>query len=395
LARTRKKKTRRDTKAALRTVLLFGVLGALLIASLYVLRFLGSDRGRFWVIHDFRQESPVRVSPLVKKAVAEAVKRLAIPGGVRLAEHSAQARPFRSWEVQVSPSYSLLQANMVLSAQMEKTGCEVIDGIEGSTRRGSYVKLVVGVDHFPTDVVYLREGTSRIGEEPRALLAVVIDDFGFQKKALALDFFDLPYPLTIAVLPMYRRSRLYAEEAISRGHEVLLHLPMEPLDYPRKDPGRGAVLVEMSPEQIRATVRRDLSQLPPVRGVNNHMGSLATQDMDVMRVVIEELSRDGLFFLDSFTTPRSVAGELAKEYSVPYLRNELFIDDRTESAERVLRMLKRAKTLALRDGKAIVIGHAHEYTLDALKEFLPDLEEEGIKLVYVSELLPKLVYAYP
>ena len=386
------KKPARDYGAVFRRVVLFAILLAVLVGSLYVLKFLESDRGRFWVVHDFRQESPAILSPMVKSAIEGAASGLALPGGMRLHEHLAQARSLRSWEIQVKPEYSLLQANMVFTAQLAGIGCEVIDGVEGSTRKGDYLRLVAGVDGFPTDIIYLREALQMLEEEPKALLAIVIDDFGFQRKKLVRQFLDLRFPLTVAVLPDYKYSRMYAEEALSKGHEVILHLPMEPIDYPRKDPGRGAILVDMSPDQIRAAIEKALRRLPAVRGVSNHMGSLATQDPNVMTVVLDELNKNELYFLDSYTTPRSVAKEIAADCGTPYLRNRMFIDDGTVSAEEVGKFLNRAKELALRNKKVIVTGHVYEHTLEALEQFLPQLEEEGVKLVTVSELLPKPVF---
>src|SRR4029453_1649683 len=186
------------------------------------------------------------------------------------------------------------------------------------------------------------------------------------------------------------------------GHEVLLHLPMEPEGYPRVKPGPGVILRSQSDAQGAETLESDsatvagaagaetlesdLGTVPGAVGVNNHMGSAATADPRVMRVIARVLAQRGLFFLDSRTTLATVAESTAAEASVRTVARRVFLDDSpTDAAVRaqMRELLRRAR----QEGSAVAIGHPYAATLSVLESELPDLERrEGVRLVRVSEL---------
>ncbi|NLM37886.1 MAG: divergent polysaccharide deacetylase family protein, partial [Firmicutes bacterium] len=147
---------------------------------------------------------------------------------------------------------------------------------------------------------------------PRARVAIIIDDLGFVQEATEA-FWELEIPLTFAVLPWGRYSETHAREAIKRQQEVILHLPLEPLDS-QTDPGPGVLRAGFSPEQLRQQIRANLAAVPGITGVNNHMGSKGTQDRQLMQVLMAELKQAGLFFIDSLTIHSSVAAAVAREY---------------------------------------------------------------------------------
>jgi polysaccharide deacetylase 2 family uncharacterized protein YibQ len=193
-------------------------------------------------------------------------------------------------------------------------------------------------------------------------------------------------PVAGAVLPGLAHSAASARALSEGGKQVLLHLPMEPQGFPRVRPGPGVILRTQSDGEIVQTLEADLATVPGASGVNNHMGSAATADPRVMRAVARVLSHRGLFFVDSRTTDASVAERTAGEESVPSARRRVFLDDvATEAAvkERLDEALERART----EGSAIAIGHPYPATLAVLERELPKVEEKGVRLVKVGELV--------
>ena len=223
------------------------------------------------------------------------------------------------------------------------------------------------------------------GDEP--LLAIVIDDWGYGWQA-ARDFLDFDRPLTVAVLPHLPLSRSQADEAHARGHQVILHLPMEPLAE-QWDLGQGAVTTVMTSEEIHVDVQEALAAVPHVSGVNNHMGSKATADSRVVADVLAAVKSTGLFFLDSRTTAASVVPAVAREMGVPVLVNDRFIDPDTDP-QRVKERILLAARLAKRRGYAVAIGHVRPETYAGLVASLEELDREGVRLAYLWEILERV-----
>jgi polysaccharide deacetylase 2 family uncharacterized protein YibQ len=170
---------------------------------------------------------------------------------------------------------------------------------------------------------------------------------------------------------------------------VILHLPIEPLDLRCHDPGENALFVDLPPAENRRRLRASLDGLTAYTGVSNHMGSRGTADGDLMTLVMRELRRrdEALYFLDSRTTPFSVAPLRARAEGVRCVRNDLFLDDPCEElsnpAERTARLLR----LARRHGDAIGIGHVRRSTVAAVREAVGRWQDEGVTLVTLSELV--------
>lgn len=223
------------------------------------------------------------------------------------------------------------------------------------------------------------------GAGPR--LVVIIDDLGenlHQAEALA----SLSFPVTFAILPQSSKTKEVARLAAARGRDVLLHQPMEPRDYPfRADPGPGALFVGMADEEIRAVLAENLAQVPQAIGVNNHMGSRFTADAAGMAIVLQELKRRDLFFLDSLTTSDSVALAQARRIGLLHLRRHIFLDN-IQDVQAILFQLRKAESLSLSSGEVVAIGHPYPETLQALKIWEKE-RDQRIQLVSVSDLLPR------
>jgi polysaccharide deacetylase 2 family uncharacterized protein YibQ len=161
---------------------------------------------------------------------------------------------------------------------------------------------------------------------------------------------------------------------------------MEPHGYPQVRPGPGVVVRAQSEEEIAEIFSRDLASVPGAVGVNNHMGSAATADPRVMRVVLRAVAGRGLFFLDSRTTDATVAGDLARELGVPSASREVFLD-RVATEPAVRAALEALLARARRDGSAVGVGHPYPATLGVLEEELPKLAGRGVEVVKLSELM--------
>jgi len=217
----------------------------------------------------------------------------------------------------------------------------------------------------------------------QAVVAIIIDDLGFVEKPTEA-FWPLEVPLTFAVLPWGRYSVTHAREALRRGQEVILHLPIEPMD-PQNDPGPGALRSGYSPEELRRRLKENLTAVPGISGVNNHMGSKGTQDRSMMELLMTELKKEGLFFIDSMTTHSSIAWTVAQEYGVPTARRDVFLDG--SGVEMIPAQIDLLIEKALTQGSAIGIAHTRPGVAEALAEALPRFHAAGIQLVHVSTLV--------
>ncbi len=216
-------------------------------------------------------------------------------------------------------------------------------------------------------------------------IAIIIDDLGYQlaagQRAIAL-----PGPVACAILPGAPRARQLANACDDSGKEVLLHLPMQAVGNEGRVE-RTRMTLDMSRARLAATLEVALDSVPHAIGINNHRGSLLTRHPGHMRWLMEEMLKyDGVFFIDSYTTPESVALQIAAETGVRANRRDVFLDP-DRSTETLRREFERLKSLATKRGSAIAIGHPYEATLELLEREIPRLAEQGFDLVPVGELV--------
>lgn len=215
-------------------------------------------------------------------------------------------------------------------------------------------------------------------------VGIIIDDLGYDS-SLANAFIRLDLPLTFSVLPFTPNTGLIAQKARKEGREIMLHLPMEPISYPDVNPGDGVLMVSMDKEMILEILNRDLSQIPFIAGVNNHMGSRFTESEKKMMIVLTELKRRGLYFIDSRTSGGSVAFEVAKRMALRTASRDIFLDnDLSENGLKI--QMERLLSLARYKGWAICIGHPHKETLKLLKRYQSTLKNNA-QVVPVSNLV--------
>ncbi len=217
-----------------------------------------------------------------------------------------------------------------------------------------------------------------------ARLAIIIDDIGYDRAA-ADSVLALGFPVTVSVLPHLPLSNDVAEEAYRRGDQVMLHLPMQSEEESAKTEN-VELRVGMRAGEVNSILTGMLDTVPHVVGVNNHQGSLATSDPQLMAELMPELRQRGLFFIDSRTEAKTVAYDAAKRAGVRAASRKVFLDD-TASREAIIAQLQLAAKDAQRDSSAIAIGHPRPATIAALAEEVPHLESSGVQLVFASELV--------
>lgn len=223
-------------------------------------------------------------------------------------------------------------------------------------------------------------------------VAIVIDDFGGADTTGVKEMFSIKCPLTFAVMPNLPHSREHASEAVAAGYQVILHLPMEPMRGKADWLGPGTIFCNLSDEEIKERLTRDLESVPYAVGINNHTGSRATADRRVMKAILEVAKERGLFFLDSRTNGKSVVADMARKLGMPYAKRDLFLDEITDLYE-VKKQIGRLTDMARKKGSAVGIGHVGQmgkYTADALKEMIPELEKQGVRFVFISELVQEI-----
>ena len=239
----------------------------------------------------------------------------------------------------------------------------------------------------PSDLLaYLDvEKTSRapLSLEPKAKIAIIIDDIGYSK-TLAQAALDLPGQVTYALIPHTPVAEWFANQAHARNREIMLHAPMSHI---HEDTLHASLLNNgLSESEFIVRLTDALDSLPHIRGLNNHMGSQLTQESEPMGWLMRVLNQRGLFFIDSRTTPKSIAWETAQQYQVPTLQRDIFLDHERDPefiAAQFHRLLKRAKQKEY----AIAIAHPYPETLHFLQHALPKLAEQNIELVPASKAI--------
>jgi len=219
---------------------------------------------------------------------------------------------------------------------------------------------------------------------PRYKIALIIDDVGYPLDAVE-KYAGFKGKLTFSVLPNLSASAKYARFLHARGFEIMIHIPMEPEGYPSVNPGPGALLRSDGGPVIERKLKGMIEDVPFAVGANNHMGSSATKDCEVMERTLKTLDRNNLFFIDSLTTGSSCARALAAKNRMRSARRDVFLDN-VDSFTAINAQFETLKRIAKSRGTAIGIGHIHKsHTLEVLSHQLPLLEKEGFGLVFASE----------
>jgi len=308
---------------------------------------------------------------------------LGIPGEViAISELPENRGSYMRWEIRsdVPGDLPLEMCNLALTRLAQRLGGRVLEGRED--HRGEMVSLRVGLGEEGTNLITLKKRNNLRRRTGR--VAIVIDDFGYQDRGLIASFCAILQPITFSIFPHEEQTDWTSEQARKCGHGVMVHLPMEPIDYPARDPGPNAIFTDYAPERIQKLAQDALKAVPGARGVNNHMGSRATEDEVAMKAVMAVVQKLGFFFIDSVTSRQSVAYQVAQRAGIRSARNTMFLDT-VEDKEAVVKRLYALAELARVEGTVVGIGHAKEGTLKALQDVLPELQKEGFEFILAEE----------
>jgi len=386
MARARRKKLQ-----TVRLVVAIAIACALMFVLGEAFVLTRSDTGRIQFARRFGFVDHAELTRLVGRQVHRALDAAGVPRDS--VSESVVDDPEASVRVRVglAPGASTLQLNYAVTRALEEAGAEVLKGRErwGADNRQT-VTLLVGLPHRPTHrLVIVRPA---LADEPersvQAQLAIVL--YGFRDDAASADsFFALPVPFAVAIVAGGRESGAVFKAAHGREREVVLHLPLEPVNYPQVNPGPGTLLVTMKPARIAGDVHRFVEQAQPVSAVANHMGSLATQDMTVMTAVYRELRNRRLPFLHVMPAAGAVCKALASQMGIAYDEPGAVID--LEPRARDPKELDRRWKAVIKDlrarGHLVVWVRATPTTYQWLPRALDPRRLEDVDLVPLSALI--------
>jgi len=299
--------------------------------------------------------------------------------------------------VNLSSEITVEKVKQILEKGVQGVGGQIISAEPDHYQGVPVIRLDIGLKDkiaedditIISDRIYLaKEKIAVINKQPEVKgngqMAIVIDDFGYSGEPIDA-FAAIHRPMTFAVLPYRPFSNEAAARGLSSGQQIILHLPMEPLDQTEQSE-KLTITVMMKDNEIQEMTRKAIQTIPGLIGVNNHQGSRATADQRVMKAVCSELKSNNLFFFDSRTNGQSVGAEIARQVGIRTGENQLFIDN-TDTVSAIKAKLHTAQEMAISHGSVLVIGHARMNTARAISEMISELEGKGIKLVFVSQMV--------
>jgi polysaccharide deacetylase 2 family uncharacterized protein YibQ len=333
-------KKRRRSPALPRTLIVLAISALLLFLGGEAWRLARSDQGRV-ALARWGFGNRDHVATLFAHEIRDGLAAAGVPADSVRKRDSRGEPGAERWRVGLRPDASLLQANYAVSRRVEELGGVVLSGRETVGAHGeTRLTLLLGLPKRGLHEVLMVRAVlpEESPERPAPRLALVLFGFG-DDLTTARRVFDLPVPFAVALAPDTRASSAMFRAAHGRGREVVLHIPLEPVNYPQLNPGPGTLLVTLKPDRATGTMRRWLDRAGPVVGVANHMGSLATQDMTLMGAVYRELKRRHLPFIHVQPAAGAVCRSLAAELGVIYDEPNAVLD--TEARAKTPKALDR------------------------------------------------------
>lgn len=384
-------KRKKSANSPRATLILAGITALLFLLGegLVVAR---QDWGQILIARFLGLGDPAQVTRLVGKQIRRGLDAVGVPPD-SVAEKTSDHEPSIHWRVGLASGASLIQANQAITQSLADQGAEVLTGRERPGRNGeTVVTLVAGIRGRPThEVVLVRWPRAEDAPEVfNARVAILLYGLG-EDQALADAFIGSPLPVAVAIAPGAPWSSRLFKLAREHEREVVLHLPLEPIGYPQTSPGPGAILVTMKPLKITGTVKHYLDEAGPVTAVANLMGSLATQDITVMRAVFRELERRQVPFLHVSPAVGAVCRSLAGEMGVGYAQPDMILDGeaRQETAAKLDAAWKRVLERAREDGKVVVMLRATPLALEWLPKAISSKRLKDVSVVPLAALLAR------
>lgn len=279
----------------------------------------------------------------------------------------------------------LTYANMIFKGDLERNGIVLLKGVDNAGKQSLTFGQKNSKDRYILNIYY--DSKLYAAKQTPRTIAIVVDDFGEIKGDLLEGFLSLDKAVTFAIFPDQPNSEYTMRRATEQGRESIIHVPMEPIGYPKVNPGKNAVFVQYDDAQIDKLISRFIKQLPDCVGINNHMGSLATTDEGVMKAVMATLKKHDKLFLDSRTSNVSVAYPVAQKAHLRSFRNDLFLDSPNISQSTMDAKLSEIISLSASRSNIIAITHCHSIDkLQYLKKIIAHLKDAGFTLVPLSKV---------
>ena len=218
-------------------------------------------------------------------------------------------------------------------------------------------------------------------------VAIIIDDIGYDMKPVR-ELLSIDADITFAILPLIAHSHEAAQVLHKANREILLHLPMEPLSYPKEKPGSGALFTDMNNEEIVFQLEKNLASVPHASGVNNHMGSKFMADETKLIPVFKQLKKKDLFFIDSRTTNNSKTSMAAEKVHLNVASRKIFLDNDRDYSK-IYQILMEVAEAPNGNSPLIVIGHPYPETIRAIRDADKVFREKGVSIIPVSKLMKK------
>ncbi len=391
--KTRKSSRRRprragQSRASIRLLFMTIALPALFVLLWFGQRFLSSSPSDELV--EPATDRVVETSPSTDSAAAETprIERVLLDAGIerdrmRWDNGHLVVETFDPREVVIHHI-----RNGMPDSEISEEGELIVVKQELATDRVRVVELHRDTEADGFVAILPKESEPKLKREPvkgARKIVLILDDVGYENQPLE-DAATIDARLSFAVIPGTPRAKSSAEFLASRGFEILCHLPMEPLDFPNVSPGENAIFTAMSDDEIRVLADANISSIPHVKGVNNHMGSRATRDRRVMERLAEILVQKDIYFIDSRTAGSSVAAQVTRDARVPTGTRDVFLDDDPSEAS-VRRQLRQLVRLSESRQYVIGIGHVYPTTVRVLREEIPRLADAGYEFLFASDVL--------
>jgi polysaccharide deacetylase 2 family uncharacterized protein YibQ len=382
-----------------RTIVLLLLLAVSLYAAGEALLFGRSEAGLVWRARLGLPVDEAMLTRSLSRTIRRTFVEFGIPPGAQVIRAQTGDGPRVQWTAYLPGRASTLQLNARLSESILARDAQIFDAWEDTLAApGSEVRMRIGAGRIVTHELVLQRRVDAIGAralEPARLL-LVVDAFGSaESDTLGPGFLDLDVPFTGAVLPRQHGTKTWANRLFELRHDVLAQIPMEPQGYPKRDPGPGAILVDMPSGQIQRLVKKHLADIPHAVGATSAQGTMALSDVAAMSAVMAELERADAFWLDARVVPNSVAADRAAQAGVITFRIDQILEApgrRDAQVKAIGRQLEEAIALARRRGYAIVLAHPDRPTLDVLRREVPKLRRSGVRFERVSALLQPQAY---
>ncbi|MDD3536426.1 MAG: divergent polysaccharide deacetylase family protein [Candidatus Cloacimonetes bacterium] len=328
-----------------------------------------------------KEDTPKEGETKLDLAIRKAASSIGVPDK---ALKRRKAKDLVNYSVPINRSQmDLTYANMIFKGTLEQAGASLLRGEDSRNKQTLNYYHRELPDKYQIELFY----DSNIYKERSTgkRISIVIDDFGPIGGKLLDGFLALDTSICFAIMPGETNSVITMQRAAAQGRETLIHVPMEPIGYPRVNPGKNAILVQQNETQVEKLLSSFINELPLTMGINNHMGSLATSEPELMQTVMQILKKHNKAFLDSRTTNVSIAYQSAQKAHIKAYRNDLFLDSPNISQSTMDARLNDIMQLSASKKHVIAITHCHSLEkLQYLKNLINRLQKAGFTLVPLS-----------